>query len=244
MSLAMNAAPFNNVDMGSMIQSQPMNVDRDSRRRNNKTVKLRGAGGSNKISSENVNSVIANIHGGSNYESTDSGDLGEFVPIAPPTSVGVEQTKIRSELEDSSAESSHAEYDPANIRGYEVPTIPMSSNSDGYDKYRQYMPDYKKMYGDEVDADDLVGGSNSAKGVYASIPIDKNNSSLQQAMISNSKNGGDILLNKLNYVIHLLEEQQDDKTAHVTEEIALYLFLGVFVIFIVDSFTRLVKYTR
>jgi len=238
MSLAMNAAPFNNVDMGSMIQSQTMNGDR---KRNNKTVKLRGGGGSNKISSENVNSVIANIHGGSNYESTDSSDLGEFIPIAPPTSVGVEQTKIRSQVEDSSAESSHAEYDPTNIRGYEVPELPISSNNDGYDKYRQYMPDYKKMYGNGIDVDDLVGGD-SVKGVYASIPIEKNGTSSQQVGVS--RNSSDPLLNKLNYVIHLLEEQQDDKTAHVTEEIVLYLFLGIFVIFIVDSFTRLGKYTR
>ena len=43
---------------------------------------------------------------------------------------------------------------------------------------------------------------------------------------------------------HLLEEQKDEKTGHVMEEIILYSFLGVFIIFIVDSFARAGKYTR
>lgn len=49
---------------------------------------------------------------------------------------------------------------------------------------------------------------------------------------------------KLNYIITLLEEQQDQRTNHVTEEIVLYSFLGVFMIFIVDSFVRVGKYVR
>ncbi len=52
------------------------------------------------------------------------------------------------------------------------------------------------------------------------------------------------LLEKLNYMIHLLEEQQEDKTSNVAEELVLYLFLGIFVIFVVDSFARAGKYTR
>jgi len=62
--------------------------------------------------------------------------------------------------------------------------------------------------------------------------------------MSQSTGNKDELLEKLNYMIHLLEEQQDDKTGHVTEEIILYSFLGVFMIFIVDSFARAGKYVR
>ena len=54
----------------------------------------------------------------------------------------------------------------------------------------------------------------------------------------------DFDLEKLNYMIHLLEEQKDEKTGHVMEEVILYSFLGVFIIFIVDSFARVGKYTR
>ena len=54
----------------------------------------------------------------------------------------------------------------------------------------------------------------------------------------------DQLLEKLNYMIHLLEEQKDEKTGHIMEELILYSFLGVFMIFIVDSFARAGKYVR
>jgi hypothetical protein len=53
-----------------------------------------------------------------------------------------------------------------------------------------------------------------------------------------------LLLDKLNYMINLLEEQQDEKTNNVTEEVVLYSFLGIFIIFIVDSFARVGKYVR
>jgi hypothetical protein len=54
----------------------------------------------------------------------------------------------------------------------------------------------------------------------------------------------DILMKKLNYMISLLEEQQDEKTNNVTEEVVLYSFLGIFIIFVVDSFARAGKYVR
>jgi hypothetical protein len=59
-----------------------------------------------------------------------------------------------------------------------------------------------------------------------------------------SNNEQNKVIEKMNYMIHLLEEQQDQKTNHVTEEIILYSFLGVFVIFVVDSFARVGKYVR
>ena len=52
------------------------------------------------------------------------------------------------------------------------------------------------------------------------------------------------LLEKINYMIHLLEEQQNEKTNNVTEEFILYSFLGVFMICIVDTFSRAGKYIR
>ena len=54
----------------------------------------------------------------------------------------------------------------------------------------------------------------------------------------------DKLMERINYMIHLLEQQQHEKTDHITEEFLLYTFLGVFVIYVVDSFTRVGKYTR
>lgn len=52
------------------------------------------------------------------------------------------------------------------------------------------------------------------------------------------------LLEKINYMIHLLEEERLEKTNNITEEFILYTFLGVFIIFIVDGFSRSGKYVR
>ena len=46
------------------------------------------------------------------------------------------------------------------------------------------------------------------------------------------------LVEKLNYIIHMLEEKKDEKTGHVIEELVLYCFLGIFIIFVVDTFTH------
>ena len=54
----------------------------------------------------------------------------------------------------------------------------------------------------------------------------------------------EIMINKLNLLIKLLEEQRNEKTGYVNEEIILYAFLGIFIIFVVDSFARSGKYTR
>jgi hypothetical protein len=64
----------------------------------------------------------------------------------------------------------------------------------------------------------------------------------QSAGYGNGSN--DVLLNKINYMINLLEDQQDERTNNVTEEVVLYSFLGIFMIFLVDSFARVGKYTR
>lgn len=52
------------------------------------------------------------------------------------------------------------------------------------------------------------------------------------------------LIEKINYIIDLLEDQQDYKTNSIFEDLILYAFLGIFVIFIVDSFAKSSKYVR
>jgi hypothetical protein len=46
------------------------------------------------------------------------------------------------------------------------------------------------------------------------------------------------LVEKLNYIIHMLEQKKDEKTGHVIEELILYCFIGIFIIFVVDTFAR------
>ena len=63
-------------------------------------------------------------------------------------------------------------------------------------------------------------------------------------MTSSSSHATSDLERKLNYMIHLLEDQKDERVEGITEEIVLYCFLGVFIIFVLDSFAKVGKYVR
>ena len=53
------------------------------------------------------------------------------------------------------------------------------------------------------------------------------------------------LLKKIDNILYLLEEQNEQNYNYITEELILYLFLGIFIIYVLDSFVRVGgKYTR
>ena len=54
----------------------------------------------------------------------------------------------------------------------------------------------------------------------------------------------DNLLQKVNHILQILEEQKEIKTNQKNEEIVLYCFLGLFILYILDSFVNLGKYSR
>jgi len=104
-------------------------------------------------------------------------------------------------------------------------------------------------------------GHDAANSKYGPIyPIDPNYSNYHMSYVNNGSNASNVangsnasnrakvtdtkLLEKINYMIQLLEKQDVEKTAHITEEFVLYTFLGVFMIFVLDSFVRGGKYTR
>jgi len=75
----------------------------------------------------------------------------------------------------------------------------------------------------------------------------RNNSYYGSMGLGNSNTGAtdNKIMDKINYMIHMMEEQHNEKTGNVLEEIVLYSFLGIFIIFVVDSFARSGKrYTR
>jgi DNA-binding ferritin-like protein len=86
---------------------------------------------------------------------------------------------------------------------------------------------------EKINLQDKVNNYNES--YYSSVPY-------SQIYNSNEKNKD--LLNKLNYIISLLEEQKDEKTNNVIEEVILYTFLGIFIIFVIDSFAKASKYVR
>ena len=139
----------------------------------------------------------------------------------------------------------------------QIPRMPQDKKDSGY-------PDKKSSitaFDEDDDSDDegittenfdMLETGKSNEDYYKQFVIPKTNSMNSQYMASYnnmttspalaSNSDPNNLMKKLNYMIHLLEEQQDEKTENVTEELVLYLFLGVFVIFVCDSFARAGKY--
>lgn len=91
----------------------------------------------------------------------------------------------------------------------------------------------------------VLNGSNLVKNDLSnySDSYKLNYNSLSQN-IDNHNYDNNKLLSKLDYIVHLLEEQHNEKTNYITEELILYLFLGIFILFVLDSFARASKYVR
>lgn len=230
MSLAIYAAPFNNNDYMDKINNDDNPIAR-KRNANNKTQKRYPKD----TSSDRVNTVLQTIH---NLPPQDD-DLADFnTLLPPPISAGVEQTKSKENEKKQNGEDDMSSYlNPPNdyyssansaatdnnsnyksiYSNVNTSSVPNFSNTTATD-YGRFLPDYSKMYG--------LGKTENF--VPSSVPKSQN----------------EVLLEKLNYMITLLEQQQDDRTNNVTEEVILYSFLGIFIIFIVDSFARVGKYVR
>jgi hypothetical protein len=199
MSLAIYAAPFNN-DSSSDDTTNTYSVATKRKVANNRTQKRH-----EEYNASKVNSALSAIHGSSSSNS----EMGEFKPIAPPVSVGVENTKINNP--DAS--------DEVDVQG--LNTVHMNEQTtEQY--YKQFMPAYQQHTQSQ-------GQGQEAQG---------------QGQVQGQVKDNTNVIAKLNYMIHLLEEQKDERTNNVTEEVVLYSFLGIFVIFIVDSFVRVGKYVR
>ena len=85
--------------------------------------------------------------------------------------------------------------------------------------YKQYIHNYNNSF---------------AKDVYSSNPSNP-------ASYPNTNND---LLKRLDKILYLLEEEKNDQSHLITEELILYVFLGVFIIYVLDSFVRAGKYVR
>ena len=224
--LAMSAAP---IDNDNNQYETPINKKRQN---NNKTQKYRQP--SSEFDHQKVNSVLQSIHN----NSPDDDDLGNynpkgsavtakhsenFKPMNPfefpdkPVSMGGERKKIEG-MSNNDNELVPQPTDNDELKLRELQSAFMN-DAQVRDYYRKLVPNYQ------------VKPENN-KNYSTSYSSSQNN------------DGNQVLIEKLNYMINLLEEQQDQKTGSVTEEVVLYSFLGVFIIFIVDSFTKVGKYTR
>jgi hypothetical protein len=234
MSLAMYAAPFNNDNNEDNNNNNFVNETAITKKRNlhNKTQKR------NDYNSPKVNAVLESIHSSSHEEN----DLGDFKPLGPPTSMGVENTKIREGMSNNSQIQAN-ETDNVDLKTLQNNFL----NDKAVEKYYQNLiPTYNHN-----NIMNMNNHPNNNHQNYITTEANKPYYPINYNLNSNSNNNMEKenenysrLVEKLNYMINLLEEQQDERTNNVTEEVVLYSFLGIFIIFIVDSFARVGKYVR
>jgi hypothetical protein len=238
--LAMSAAPIDNDNNQSIYPTGETPINK-KRQNHNKTQKYRQP--SSDFNPQKVNSVLQSIH---NSIPDDDDDLGnynpkgtavaakhsdDFKPINPfefpakPVSMGAERKKQEgmSTMEDNLVPQ------PADDDDLKLQELQSAFMNDAQvrEYYRKLVPNYAHS-----------NKSENNKNYYSA----ESSNFMSSAPLKDDSN--QVLIEKLNYMINLLEEQQDQKTGSVTEEVVLYSFLGVFIIFIVDSFTKVGKYTR
>lgn len=224
-SLALYAAPFDNNENSN---------DNDKKRLSrNKTIKKRNSSGGN------IESIINKIHQSiesntdeSNYGSNTIDGFNNISPLGDdytppemklpmPVSIGA-QRKTNDEIDkNANIEKTTDKSDVVSIKDNvteEKKSKPVEMGMDGFNTMN------------EKSSPEIYGTSNYSLPYY-----------LNQSTTTQNR---DILIEKLNYMIHLLEEQRDEKIGSITEEVILYSFLGIFIIFIVDSFARAGKYVR
>lgn len=231
MSLAMYAAPFNDNsnNLNNSMNENQDNLINQKRQMHNKTQKRYPKEG---FDTKKVNSVLETIHNNSTTDDDDN-NLGDFNPPPMPDSSGVNKTNATEESMNMSSEKNDLMF-----RTLGRAPQPNYEGGDNLD-----LNDYK-VYGDNKSVEEyykkILPGYNPNKN-----PINRpyyNTNYINQT--TDTSSSPDVLIQKLNYMINLLEEQQDEKTNNVTEEVVLYSFLGIFIIFVVDSFARVGKYIR
>ena len=154
-------------------------------------------------------------------DSNDGNKLADFQPITPPT---IQPT--RSNLMQT-VPSNPLQIPPPNVVQRSSPFIPISPD------LGNISGNYKNMYDPEI----MQGIQSGRSGPSGQMQQPNRPTASSQPLDSK-------LMDKINYMIHMLEQQQNEKTSNITEEFILYTFLGVFIIFIVDSFARSGRYTR
>lgn len=149
--------------------------------------------------------------------------LADFNPPNNPVSSGVERTKNSV----------------SNMEGFQNTTEGIDNTDENYANYGT------GGNSDNSDNDVSKEGFQEANGTYAQqyykqfVPYYSNASNIKEGASSNPE-----IMEKLNYLVNLIENNNDEKVNSITEELVLYCFLGVFIIFIVDSFAKVGKYVR
>lgn len=110
--------------------------------------------------------------------------------------------------------------------------------------YSQEMKDdISKQVTQVESSQDLYNNESLSKDYLISNNLNLNSVSSSGSLLS-GLDSREELLSKLNYIINLFEEEREIKTNKKNEEVVLYCFLGIFVIYVLDSFVSIGKYKR
>ena len=223
MNLAFTAAPlepFDTNDNHNIGQKRKIMQQQQQSSQNNKTRKqIHNSISDTFIDNDKVNSVLASIHKG--YADTEDDDDNYSNNHTQPLSASSEKPLNKNKV--------------AKIEK-------MTNQSDIFGDGSVPMP-LEKNYTDLQKLENNYMNDEEVEQYYKKIlPSYEYKDSKKNQQNKNYSN--DPTINKLNYIIDLLEETKDQRTNNTTEELVLYSFLGVFIIFIVDGFTRVGKYVR
>jgi len=229
MSLAMSAAPYDDNENNN--SNSAINNKRTTS--HNRTQKKFP---DQLIDTDKINNVLQSLHTNSTEGFEDSNGLGDFNPPSPPISSGVQRTTDAKpspvQPTPNMAAPQTLGRTPAPAEEYSTEKLDLNNFSTNYgskitneDYYKKFVPNYPKQQAENERINRQYYNQYPAPA-YGVAP-DNN-----------------VLIEKINYMIHLLEENQDERVGSVTEEVILYSFLGIFIIFMADSFSRIGKYKR
>lgn len=223
MSLAMFAASINdnsNITLPNSDNSDNILNQKRHKRTQRTYPKIEG------FDKNKVNSVLESIHNNSGDDDDDTIDA--FNPPPAPESAGVQKTIPKEAFGGMTTILDKSTIGKAPAPVYDADDNMDLNNYSNYgdaktidEYYRNVIPGYNQQL-------------NNVNRQYYQKPQGQQDAYPTQ----------DVLLQKLNYMISLLEDQQDERTNNVTEEVILYSFLGIFIIFMADTFVRVGKYTR
>ena len=189
------------------------------RQTHNKTQKANSKENFELFDTNKVNSILEKINDEDN-------ELGDFNPPPMPSSSGVNKTISTEQIHNNSKQHNDLMFRTVGQGPQPI-----------YDDNKLELNDYKN-YATQEQVEEYY------KKVLPTYNSQNNKLNYDNQINKYDNLSNDVLMQKINYMIHLLEEKQDEKTNNVTEEIILYSFLGIFIIFVIDSFARVGKYVR
>ena len=216
MSQIINPAPFN-ID-----EEENKNIRKENNKRLssslNKTIKNRNNSEINDNKNSERNRRIQKLLNDNNGSNNETDDLEDFNPPSYPE---IQEVKKRVK-EDFTFDKIKSEL--LNNRKDEQPqNQEENDNPVNKESFQQLPANNLQQYYEK----------------YNSYLNSENNYNKQYISVSNED-----LLKKIDNILFLLEEQRETRTNYVTEELILYIFLGIFVIYLVDSFVKVGRYIR